>query len=199
MRVAELAGGAGARYEKPKRLDIYLAYLVKLGEPAGLTVTGSRSMRFYKTLEITEAEIDAAWPELRDRLRTNEFESYLSRNFVSWEPYMKRNFRVAYEAAQKTLRDTMEDELDRRLRAEIDKMAFREKNEPDIAKQLEDMLIDTRGPLIRNEIWDETMLKVTREFLRANGQERLLEPEAWPLGEPQPFQRENAEAGLGGG
>ena len=179
-RVAELEEGVGAEYPPAQRLDIYLAYMVKLGERAGIAGTGLRAMRFFDVAGVSEAEINMAWPELRARLNSTEFATYLSRRFFPWQRFMKRNFKQAFTEAKTKLQNTLEDELDRRLQQEIAAMKI---NPADPRGQvLADDVIRTRGPLIRDAIQDELFQEVTRRFLRANKLEKLLEPGAWESG-----------------
>ena len=175
-RIAELESGVGAYYPPPKRLDIYFAYLVKLGERAGVTTTGSRNMRFFEVAGVSEGEINAAWPELNARLRSTEFETYLSRKYYPWESFLKRNFKQEFAEVETKLQNTLEDELDRRLHLEIKAM----KGNPadPRRKLLEDDVIVTRGPVIRDEIQDQALQALTRRFLRTHKLEHLLEPGA---------------------
>ena len=137
-------------------------------------------MRFFDVAGVSEAEINMAWPELRARLNSTEFATYLSRRFFPWQRFMKRNFKQAFTEAKTKLQNTLEDELDRRLQQEIAAMKI---NPADPRGQvLADDVIRTRGPLIRDAIQDELFQEVTRRFLRANKLEKLLEPGAWKSG-----------------
>ena len=173
-RQAEARGGPGATYTRCKRLDIYLAYTVRLGERAGLRDTGSRTMRFFDSAGVTAAQIDAAWPELRRRLASSGFDTFLARDFEPWRTVLKRQFKQVLETAEAEMRATMQARMDARIKARIATMAI-DPAAPDAPALIDDAIIDL-GPVVRDAIEDETYRAVTRRFLEERDLARLLGP-----------------------
>ena len=171
-QAAEAEGGVGAYYRPCDRIDIYLAYIVKLGKRAGIKSTGSRSMAFFQATGLTEAEIDADWPALRQRLAPAAFEAFLSRDFSPWKQFMKRNFKDVYEAAERAMQDTMEADVAAELSDRIERLRI-DHADPASPRLIDEAVVDA-GAQIQREIEDATYQSLTRRFLRAHQLEHLL-------------------------
>jgi len=173
---AETQRGVGAHFEPCNRLDIYLAYIVKLGARAGLTTTGSRAMRFFGAAGVTEAEIAADWPELTRRLSSATFETFFSRDFFPWKSLLRRNFSDAYSRAEAEMQNTMEARIAARIDLEIANLGL-DRADPAAAVLIDDLTKDL-GPSLRREIEDATYQGITRRFLQIHHLEHLLMPQA---------------------
>ena len=171
-QAAEAEGGLGAYYRPCDRIDIYLAYIVKLGDRAGIKLTGSRSMAFFNATGLTEAEIEADWPGLRLRLSPARFETFLSRDFSPWKSFMKRNFREDYEAAERAMQDTLEADVAEQLSDRIERLRI-DQSDPASPRLVDEAVVDA-GAQIQREIEDATYQSLTRRFLRAHQLEHLL-------------------------
>lgn len=173
-RSAEAAFGVGAYYRPCNRLDIYLAYMVKLGPRIGLHTTGVRAMRFFEVAGVSEAEIMAAFPELEARLSGPEFEGFLSREFYPWRKLLKRHFTVAYKTAEAEMQATLVARQAKRLDATIAALGLDRAN-PEHATLIDEAILE-HGPRIQQEIQDATYQGVTRHFLATRNLAGLVDP-----------------------
>ena len=175
QEVAETADGAGAYFRPCNRLDIYLAYLVKLGPQAGLKNTGSRAMRFFEAAGVSEADIAAAAPQLQRRLNAADFEKFLSRDFYPWKTLLERNFKGTYLEAERQMQETMTARVQAAIDAEIDRLGL-DRADPEAAALIDDVVKEV-GPRTRREIEDATFKGLTDGFLAAHSLTHLLTPD----------------------